>query len=324
MFFPRARRCIYFAATLWVAMPPDPVVAAHHADVIAAERTAPDRGVRDPRLAAARSAGVVSDPSISDRARRIIAVSLGGFEIKSLSSGVAACGISWLTECNASGIADQAAAPAPPSDGEAGPSAALDVGNASSETGSCVDRSWNDCTSFDERPASQRISATVGTLIDRMIRDSMATATPASPLRLRTVGYHVPKGRIIILTSERRLLYFFRDDIAVEFAIGVARRNLQRLGSTVVTLKRRDPTWVPTALQRRVYRNLPASVGPGPKNPLGTRALNLAIPNIRIHGTNDDGTIDKSLSDGCFHMYNRDIEYLFEIVPVGTKVTILK
>lgn len=165
---------------------------------------------------------------------------------------------------------------------------------------------------------------TIDDIVDRMVRDHKAASVPRSTFTLRTVGFHVPKGQIVILTSERRLLYFFQDSIAHEFTIGVARRNLQRLGPTHVILKRRDPTWVPTALQHRVYRNLPGSVGPGPKNPLGTRALNLTIPMIRIHGTNDDNAIGEALSDGCFRMYNRDIEYLFEIVPVGTKVTILK
>jgi lipoprotein-anchoring transpeptidase ErfK/SrfK len=165
---------------------------------------------------------------------------------------------------------------------------------------------------------------TIDDIVDRMVRDQQMASVPRSTFTVRTVGYRVPKGQIIILTSERRLLYFFQDSMALEFTIGVARRNLQRLGSTEVVLKRREPTWVPTALQHRVYRNLPGAVGPGPKNPLGTRALNLTIPMIRIHGTNDDNAIGEALSDGCFRMYNRDIEYLFEIVPLGTKVTILK
>jgi|GEM_PF-7003812 len=298
MFLSRVRRCGYIVATLWVAVPPVPAVSAFHRDSGSTEHTPP--------------------------ATRAAIASLGGLRIAARSSDMATCDFSWLTECNASEATDQAAASGPSPDSTVGPSETLNVGGIDLETGPCVDRPWSDCGTVEELPGSERISATVDDMIDRMIRDSKAAATPFSPLKLRTVGHHVPKGQIVILTSERRLLYFFQDDIAIEFAVGVARRNLQRLGSTVVTLKRRDPTWVPTAQQHRVYRNLPASVGPGPKNPLGTRALNLAIPNIRIHGTNDDGTIDKSLSDGCFHMYNRDIEYLFEIVPVGTRVTILK
>lgn len=162
-------------------------------------------------------------------------------------------------------------------------------------------------------------------IIDNIVRTQNAKLMPRSSFSLRTIGRKIPKGQIVIFTSERRLLYFFQDSLALEFPIGVARRGLQRTGNTQITLKRRDPTWIPTGLQHRVYRNLPASVKPGDsKNPLGSRALNLTIPNIRIHGTNDDASIGAALSDGCFKMYNSDIEYLFDVVAVGAKVTIVK
>lgn len=201
-------------------------------------------------------------------------------------------------------------------------------------------RPWRLCSGIEETidfasPAADRPAPAVAPtpsvaaldgvaeIVDRMVLSERARSTPQSPFVIRSLGYRVPKGNIVILTSERKLLYFFQDWIAMEFAIGVARRGLQRKGQTHVSLKRRDPIWVPTALQHRVYRNLPSSVGPGPKNPLGTRALNLTIPNIRIHGTNDDKSIGEAMSDGCFHMYNRDIEFLFEHVAVGAKVAIL-
>src|SRR5262249_50076259 len=100
--------------------------------------------------------------------------------------------------------------------------------------------------------------------------------------------------------------------------------GLQRVGATRIALKRRHPVSVPTRLQRRVYRGLPASVPPGPRNPLGTRALDLTTPNIRIHGTNDDSHIDAAKSDGCFRVYNRDVELLFDWVKVGTRVPIVR
>jgi lipoprotein-anchoring transpeptidase ErfK/SrfK len=161
--------------------------------------------------------------------------------------------------------------------------------------------------------------------ITEMARPLADLLTPADLEMLRRVTRGVSEAKIVIFTSQHRLLYLVDDKTAVAFPIGAARRNLQRLGNTRITTKRRDPTWVPTALQHQVYRNLPGAVPPGsPDNPLGTRALNLGIPNIRIHGTNEDEFIGQNFSDGCFRMYNKDIEVLFELVSVGTEVVILR
>ena len=43
-----------------------------------------------------------------------------------------------------------------------------------------------------------------------------------------------------------------------------------------------------------------------------------------IHGTWDDASIGKSESAGCVRMHNPDVEQLFSLVPLGTKVTIKK
>jgi lipoprotein-anchoring transpeptidase ErfK/SrfK len=165
--------------------------------------------------------------------------------------------------------------------------------------------------------------------IDRAADEAAArlgtSLRPRSPLVLRKFNEGHPSRSILIRTSERRLLYFVDANTALEFPVGIARsKRLQRIGATHIAMKRRDPTWVPTGLQHRVYRRLPHAMGPGPKNPLGTRALNLTIPMIRIHGTNDDAYIGAAKSDGCFRMYNRDIEFLFEVVSVGTKVVIVR
>lgn len=56
----------------------------------------------------------------------------------------------------------------------------------------------------------------------------------------------------------------------------------------------------------------------------GPRWLGLNVPwgYYGIHGTNKPYSIGQHLSHGCVRMRNRDVIELFEIVPVGTKVTI--
>jgi lipoprotein-anchoring transpeptidase ErfK/SrfK len=67
----------------------------------------------------------------------------------------------------------------------------------------------------------------------------------------------------------------------------------------------------------------PAEIPPGPSNPLGTRALYLSAPGIRIHGTPSDSSIGTYASHGCIRMHIPDSEALYPLVPVGAKVIIM-
>ena len=56
----------------------------------------------------------------------------------------------------------------------------------------------------------------------------------------------------------------------------------------------------------------------------GTRWLGLDVPwgTFGIHGTNKPWSIGGAASHGCIRMQNRDVEELFEWVPLGTSVKI--
>lgn len=56
----------------------------------------------------------------------------------------------------------------------------------------------------------------------------------------------------------------------------------------------------------------------------GPRWLGLNVPwgNYGIHGTNKPHSIGQHLSHGCIRMRNRDVLELYDIIPVGTNVTI--
>lgn len=57
---------------------------------------------------------------------------------------------------------------------------------------------------------------------------------------------------------------------------------------------------------------------------LGTRFLGLDVPwgGYGIHGTNRPWSIGHFISQGCIRLRNKDIEELFEWVPIGTPVRI--
>jgi len=87
--------------------------------------------------------------------------------------------------------------------------------------------------------------------------------------------------------------------------------------------KRENPTWYNPALDTW-GADLPAVVPGGPGNPMGTRALYITAPGlIRIHGTTSPDSIGRYASHGCIRMHNEQVEELYELVPLGTKVIIM-
>ncbi|MFD1907917.1 L,D-transpeptidase [Paenibacillus rhizoplanae] len=54
----------------------------------------------------------------------------------------------------------------------------------------------------------------------------------------------------------------------------------------------------------------------------GSRGMQLSDSNYAIHGTNEPDSIGKDESLGCIRMSRKDVEELFAMVPIGTKVQI--
>jgi L,D-transpeptidase ErfK/SrfK len=98
------------------------------------------------------------------------------------------------------------------------------------------------------------------------------------------------------------------------------------LGQTQIISKLTLPSWhpPPSVLQEHAERGdpLPNIVPPGPDNPLGEYAMRLAIHpgDYLIHGTNNPQAVGMAVTHGCIRLYPEDIEALFKMVPVGTKV----
>jgi lipoprotein-anchoring transpeptidase ErfK/SrfK len=64
-----------------------------------------------------------------------------------------------------------------------------------------------------------------------------------------------------------------------------------------------------------------------PENPLGTRWIawldeGSKPTGLAFHGTKDPESIGTDQSQGCVRMRNRDVEELFEILPVGARIEV--
>lgn len=137
----------------------------------------------------------------------------------------------------------------------------------------------------------------------------------------------IPVGdrSILISLADRRLYLLESGERVRSFPVAIGRPGVEiPLGDSAIVRKRRNPTWRPTANQRRADPSLPESVPPGPDNPLGRHALDLGWTAIAIHGTNAPESIGRRASGGCFRMRPADIETLFRLTVVGTPVRVIR
>lgn len=135
----------------------------------------------------------------------------------------------------------------------------------------------------------------------------------------------VAREGIVINLAELRLYYFPPGSGKVEtYPLGIGREGWETpLGRTTIIEKRANPTWIVPASIRTEKPYLPAAIGPGPSNPLGSYALYLGWSSYLIHGTNKPHGVGRQVSHGCIRMYPDDIASLFARVPVATPVTVI-
>lgn len=133
---------------------------------------------------------------------------------------------------------------------------------------------------------------------------------------------------IIINLPEMRLYYFQKKDgknIVTTFPIGIGDEGTDTpLGNYKVTQKTVRPSWYPPDSIRKERPELPAVVPPGPNNPLGSHSMRLSGGSYLIHGTNRPWAVGRKVTHGCIRLYPEDIPVLFEMVPIGTKVSIIR
>jgi len=139
---------------------------------------------------------------------------------------------------------------------------------------------------------------------------------------------------IVVNLAEMRLYYFLPDKKSAgirvfTYPLGIGQEGWSTpTGPSSITEKIKDPAWTVPESIRAAHSaegrgDLPTVVPPGPDNPLGQYALRLENSRYLIHGTNKPYGVGRRISHGCIRMYPEDIEELFPLVPVGTRVMII-
>jgi lipoprotein-anchoring transpeptidase ErfK/SrfK len=175
------------------------------------------------------------------------------------------------------------------------------------------------------RKAQEGRELRLGLSIDR-IRAALESGSTSVDIPVRVVAPEVRTAAlgktIVVDVSDTTLTLLDGLKTEKEYRVATAAPGyVTPVGMWKVINKTENPTWYNPAPDGWGAGE-PLVIPPGPGNPLGTRALYLNAPGIRIHGTYSSSSIGTHASHGCIRMFISDSEELYPLVPVGTRVII--
>ena len=130
-------------------------------------------------------------------------------------------------------------------------------------------------------------------------------------------------GTVIVDTGGRMLYYVLPQNQAFAYPISVGREGFTWTGTERVSRIASWPSWTPPPEMRQRQPGLPITVSGGLINPLGAKAIYLGNTIYRIHGTNNERSIGRASSSGCFRMTNEHVTHLATLVRAGTVVRVV-
>lgn len=123
---------------------------------------------------------------------------------------------------------------------------------------------------------------------------------------------------ITINIPSRILTLYAKDKVIKEYRVGIGKIDHETpIGDFKIRSKELNPTWIKPIKEGEEKVVIEA----GPDNPLGYRWMEFADL-YGIHGTNRPDSIGGYVSNGCVRMREKDVEELYDIVPLGTPVHI--
>ncbi len=120
---------------------------------------------------------------------------------------------------------------------------------------------------------------------------------------------------ILINKSQNVLFLKSGEEVLKIYHVSTGKDNITPVGAFKIAAKIEKPVW---------FKNGgPPIPSESPENELGSRWMGFDTdPHYGIHGTLHPETIGRQVTEGCVRLKNEDIEELFDIIPVGTKVVI--
>lgn len=119
----------------------------------------------------------------------------------------------------------------------------------------------------------------------------------------------------VAIDKSQNVLFLKRgDEVIRTYIVSTGKDNSSPVGTFKIENKLVSPTWFKTG----------AIIAPdSPENILGSRWLGFDLKGYGIHGTTEPENLGKQVTLGCVRMKNEEVEELFDVIPVGTEVTIV-
>ncbi len=174
--------------------------------------------------------------------------------------------------------------------------------------------------------------------------EEMVSANPGVDPWLPGVGKEVvvptqfilpaaPREGVVVNLAAMRIFYYpphkkGEPQVVFTHPIGIGTVGWKTPeGTARIVSRQKDPVWVvPKSIREEHAKDgdiLPAQVPAGPDNPLGAYEFRLDWPSYLIHGTNKPYGVGMRSSHGCIRLYPEDIAVLFDMIPIGTRVTVV-
>lgn len=146
-------------------------------------------------------------------------------------------------------------------------------------------------------------------LIRRINSLSKSTIYPGQELKIETGTFSV-----VVDKSENVLSLFYDGRPVKRYRVATGAEDKTPTGEFEIVNKLVNPTW---------YHDGKVFPPESPENILGTRWMGFDLKSYGIHGTTLPDSIGKNVSAGCIRMLNAEVEELYEVLPVGTKVRVV-
>jgi lipoprotein-anchoring transpeptidase ErfK/SrfK len=158
----------------------------------------------------------------------------------------------------------------------------------------------------------------------RSLQGALTQGTETAELTVRETkpGITADSFDQVLLTriGENKLYLYEDGKITHEWTVATGLPEYPTpTGLFEVTELRYMPTWVNPAPDGW-GASMPASIPPGPSNPLGLRAINWSASGIRFHGTSATYSLGYNASHGCVRMSNDEVIQLYDMIDVGTPI----
>ncbi len=119
---------------------------------------------------------------------------------------------------------------------------------------------------------------------------------------------------VLVNKSQNILMLKSDEEIFKTYIVSTGKNNCTPVGTFKIVNKLTNPTWF------KAGAIVPAQSS---QNVLGTRWMGFDLAGYGIHGTTEPKELGKQVTQGCVRLNNSDVEELYNIIPVGTEVTII-